>query len=68
MTNITANISPAQIHILPPNGEQGSLLSIHKDGRVTFGPDFTTIDEASLEFWRRLAVAFPVIQETLTRS
>jgi hypothetical protein len=43
-----------------PDGPQGKLLTIHPDGLVTFGPKFTTIDEASLEFWRQLAKVFPL--------
>jgi len=46
--------STPAIHIFPPNGEQGSIVSIHKDGTVTFGPDFTTSDEASKVFWSEL--------------
>jgi hypothetical protein len=68
MSIIQSSIAPAFIHILPPNGEQGKLLSIHSDGQITFGPSFTTVDEASLEFWRRLAAAFPKFLEQAASS
>lgn len=51
MTVLIPKVADARIHVLPPNGEQGSLLTIHRDGRVSFGPEFTTIDAAALEFW-----------------
>lgn len=44
-----------------PDGPQGQLLTIHPDGRVTFGPKFTTTDEASREFWHQLAKVFPLV-------
>lgn len=28
------------------------LLTIQKDGTIIKGPGFTTVDEASLEFWK----------------
>jgi hypothetical protein len=43
------------------DGPQGKLLTIHPDGLVTFGPKFTTVDAASLEFWHQLAKTFPLI-------
>jgi hypothetical protein len=61
-------VSPEQeckIHFFPPNGEQGTLVSIHSDGRVTFGPKYTATDEESLEFWNRLAMMVPKFKETI---
>jgi hypothetical protein len=44
------------------------LVEIYPDGTMKFGPGFTTKDEASLEFWRILAEAFPAFKAMLLRS
>lgn len=50
-------------YILQLTGEKGPLLSIHRDGSVTFGPDFTTTEAAALAFWKELAKAFPAFRD-----
>jgi len=37
----------------------GVLLIIKTDGTIVFGPNFTTTDAASLEFWNILKAQFP---------
>lgn len=40
-------------------GTDGVLFTIKADGEIVRGPKFTTEDEMSLMFWKRIAEAFP---------
>ena len=50
------------------NGNNNKMmLTIHPDGTIERGPAFTTTDEMSLEFWRKVNEAFPQFLDTIKR-
>lgn len=52
-------VTDPKIHIHSAPGTDGILFTIGADGTIERGPMFTTQDEMSLEFWRRIETAFP---------
>jgi len=42
-----------------PEGEIKKLLTIGADGTIVRGPNFTTVDQASLDFWKLVEEQFP---------
>jgi hypothetical protein len=63
---IRAAIESPRCFSLYMDGEM--LVEIYPDGTMKFGPGFTTEDEASLEFWRILAEAFPAFRAMLLKK